>query len=246
MESHARRGIFCNIEPQFTSMIKPVLRQEIFTSNKNITSLIHELQKAMHEDDDNFENEYEKTKYDAQFDLLDSNIKKSKQHNFVIDFSHNDLTTYTAVLSEKLLNLLTILSIKELYIISDLKWNLLGTKKNNHPPLKESRKRFEKLIKKGNHDEAFVVDMENLPQCLETFFWLERCDPTSPAYIFFTDKEDRFAFTLCKYGNLHVTEFETEILTEDILIETGWHIVDEICSEKFSKTSAIEGRKASR
>lgn len=237
------RGIFCNIDLQSISMIKPILRQEIFISNKNITSLIHELQKAIHEDDDNFENEKDKAEYDAQFDVLKIENERIKQYSSIIDFPHDNITTYTAVLSEKLIHLLQKLSIKELYIISALKWNLLGTKKNNYAPLKESRERFEKLIEKGNHDEAFVVDMEDLSQCVETFFWLERCDPSSPEYLFFTDKEDRFAFTLCKYGNLHVTEFESEIFTEDILKENGWYIVDERCAEKFSETSAIEGRK---
>ena len=236
-------GFFCNIEPDFMSMIKTVLRQEIFTINKNITSLIHELQMEMYEDDDNFEDEEGKAEYDAQFDALDIRLEQPKQYNSIIDFSHDDIFTYTATLSEKLVNLLRKLSIKELYIISVLKMELLGAKKNNYIPLKESVKRFEKLINNSNHNEAFELDLENLPQCIETFFWLQRCDTSSPEYLFFIDKEDRFAFTICRYGNLHTTEFETEILTEDILNDTGWYFVNERCYEKFSETNVIDGRK---
>lgn len=121
--------------------------------------------------------------------------------------------------------------------------NLLGAKKNNYPPLKESRKRFERLIGKSNCNEALLIDLEDFSQCIDTFFWLERCDPSSPEFIFFADKEDRFAFTLCKYGNLHITEFENEILTEEILNGTDWYFLDERCYNIFSETSTIEGRR---
>ncbi len=223
-------------------MIKPILRQDIFKTNRNILSLIGELQNAMYQDDD-FENEYEKLQYQTSFDVLNLQIESTEQFYSIIDFPHDNIDTYTSTLSKKLLHLLKKLHTKELYIVSGLKNNLTGAKRNKYKPLKDSVIRFEKLSGIENYDEAFELDLDDLPQCIETFFWLQRCDPSSPEFLYFVDKSDRFAFNICRYGNIHITEFEEELITTELLDKQGWEIITERCREKFSESTAIKGRK---
>lgn len=228
-------------------MIKQVLRQDILNSNTNIASYIHELQSVMHEDDeDGFENAKEKDKYDAQFDILEIPFERSAYHHKPIGFDHENLSTFTLILSEKIITLLTTLNISELYIVSHLKMELLGARKNKYKPLKDSVARFEKLTGIPNTKESFEVDLEDLPQCIETFFWIERCDSSGPEFLFFCDKEDRFAFYLCKDANIHTLSHKDDYLNDDLLLSQGWHVIEGNCHDSFTNDGAIEGRQASR
>lgn len=221
-------------------MIKQVLRTEIFESNNNITAVIKDIQIAFSDEDDEFEEE----EVDAIVinDAIDILVKNVEQHCNVISFNHSDINTFTAHLSKRLISLLEILDIRGVYIISHLKMNLLGSKTNTYKPLKNARLRFEKLTGMSNNDEAFEVDLIDLPQCIETFFWLQRCDPSTPEYLFFASKKDDFVFYICKYGKVHTIEFEKEILTPEILEKTGWQFMDEQCFDTFSESNAIKGR----
>jgi hypothetical protein len=219
-------------------MIKQVLRTEIFESNNNITAVIKDIQIAFSNEDDEFEEEEVDTI--VINDVIDILVKNVEQHCNVISFDHSDIETFTAQLSKRLIGLLEILDIRELYIISHLKMNLLGNKNNNYKPLKNARMRFEKLTGMSNNDEAFEVDLIDFPQCIETFFWLQRCDPTTPEYLFFASKKDDFVFYICKYGKVHTIEFEKEILTPEILEKTGWQFINEQCFDTFSESNAIK------
>jgi len=229
-------------------MIKPVLRTEIFEKNRNITAFIQSIQKSFDTANDEsyiYESEQERTDEIAMLDTLKISVRKVKEHYNVISFDHSDINTFTEQLSKRLIDLLTVLGIREMYIISHLKMDLLGRKINTYKPLKNSRLRFEKLIGIPNNDEAFEVDLIDLSQCIETFFWLERCDPSAPEYVFFTNKEDDFAFYLCKHGKVHTTAFEKETLTQEILERTGWQFLDERCDDNFTEDNAIKGRRLS-
>lgn len=224
-------------------MIKQVLRTEIFENNNNIAVVIKEFQDFLIFDYD--ETEEEIAERIASHDAVNILVEKVKEHYSVISFNHSDINTFTAELSKRLIGLLEILDISEFYIISHLKMNLLGSKNNNYKPLKNARLRFEKLTGMPNNDEAFEVDLIDLSQCIETFFWLERCDPSAPEYVFFANKNDDFAFYLCKYGKVHTIEFAKEILTPEILENTGWQFLNERCGDNFSEDNAIKGRRLS-
>jgi hypothetical protein len=120
----------------------------------------------------------------------------------------------------------------ELFIISHLKFNIFGTLKNDFSPLKNALKKAKSLIKNLNYDEAFKVSIEDLPTFIETFFWLERSDPSAPEYIYFADVSGQFTFYLCKDGYIHFIEFENEIINAAILSSLDMYFVDK-CNVKF-------------
>lgn len=224
-------------------MIKTVLRTEIFEKNKNITAVINKLQDFSVPDYE--ETEEEIAERITSNDTVNISVENMESYYNVISFDHSDINTFTEELTKRLIDLLTVLGIREVYIVSHLKMNLLGCKKNTYKPLKNALLRFEKLIGMPNNDEAFEVDLIDFPQCIETFFWLERCDPSAPEYVFFANKEDDFSFYLCKDGNVHTIAFEKEKLTQEVLENTGWQFLNEGCNDKFSEDNAIEGRRLS-
>ena len=227
-------------------MIKQVLRQDIFRSKKFITSIINEFQGDMKDwQNFEFESDEDKEDYNSLFDILEIPFEKFSYHHKPIGFDHDDLSTFTSILSEKIITLLTTLDISELYIVSHFKMELLGARKNKYKPLKDSVARFEKLAGIPNTNESFEVDLEDLPQCIETFFWIERCDPSGPEYLFFCDKQDRFAFYLCKDGNVHTLSSEANYLNDDLLLSQGWQVIKGKCYDLFTDDGAIEGRKLS-
>jgi hypothetical protein len=84
--------------------------------------------------------------------------------------------------------------------------------------------------------------MDSLPDFIEILFWTKRCDSNIAEYIFLFDMNEQIQFYLCKYGNLHVTEYNKEQLTEDVLQELGCTIIEGREFDNFSETGNIEGR----
>ena len=62
-------------------------------------------------------------------------------------------------------------------------------------------------------------------------------------YIFIFDKDEQIQFHLCKYGNLHLTEYDNEQLTDDKLKELGWTIIDGQEYDNFTNDGKIKGRQ---
>jgi hypothetical protein len=56
-------------------------------------------------------------------------------------------------------------------------------------------------------------------------------------------KTEQIQFHLCKYGNLHLTEYNREQLTDDKLKELGWIIIEGQEYDNFTESGKIEGRK---
>lgn len=87
------------------------------------------------------------------------------------------------------------------------------------------------------------IDAESLPDLLEILFWTARCDPGVPEYIFLFDKDGQIRINLCKYGNLHLTEFNQEQLTTGNLTTLGWDIIEGPEVDPFTDGGQIEGRQ---
>jgi hypothetical protein len=85
--------------------------------------------------------------------------------------------------------------------------------------------------------------MGSLSDFIEILFWTKRCDPNVAEYIFLFDMNEQIQLCLCKYGNLHVTEYNKEQLTEGVLKELGWTIIEGREFDNFSETGKIEGRR---
>ena len=124
----------------------------------------------------------------------------------------------------------------DLLIISDLKYNIFGSLKNNYPPLKKALQKTKKILPDLRYSEALLIDLHDLPLFIETFFWIERVDPSAPENVYFADANGGFAFNICKYGYIHFIEFENEIIDNEILKQHKLYFVDS-CHEKFSESN---------
>ena len=224
-------------------MIELIDRKKIFESAQNLTFEIAHIQNDMFEDDpDLFESEQDRIEYGEMFDLKDLKPKKVNKFYKVISFDHSELQTYTPRLTNILLEFLKELQVDKLFVISHLKLNFFGANlKHSYTPIKKAYKKLENIVKSRNYDEAFAIDREDLTEFIEIAFWIERCDASAPEFIFFHDVKDRFSFYLCKEGNIHIIEYNKEIITPTILQNNKLYQVEERCLDKFGN-GKIEGR----
>ncbi len=225
-------------------MIQFITRKKVFETNATVAFEISTLQKAMFEDDiDLFENEQNKSAYEDLFDCKDLITEKVERFYKVLSFDHAEIKTFTKIISEKLVLLLTAVEIKKLIVVAHLKQNLFGANlQHKYPPVKKAFNNLEKITQSRNYKEAFKIDIEDLTAFIEIFFWIERCDASVPEYVFFFDEANRFAFNLCKDGNVHTIEFDREILSDSLLKEKQWYTIDGRCFDNFSKDGKIKGR----
>lgn len=221
-----------------------VSRSEIFSVYKNLSLEIKEIQNVMFEDDlDLFETDQERELYLQQFDAKDLKVEHVTSFFKVISIVDSDLMTYTKVLAEKLGPLLIDVGVKELVILSHLKMNLLGSNlKHKYKPAKNAFSELSRIVQSNHYDGAIKIRFSELPQYVNIMFWIERCDASAPEFIYFHDTLDRFNFSICNEGNLHINEYGQELLTRGLLEKHGWFTVEGICSNKFTATSKIEGR----
>lgn len=226
-------------------MITLIDRQTVFGKYKYIAEEIAGMQSLFFDDDlEYFENEQDRVEYLKLFDAKDLFIKKPQKFYSVISFDHSKIATFSNVLSQKLLALLSDLRVNSLVMIAHYKMNFVGNIENTYRPLQAAFKKFEEITKNINYSEVFEFGIEDLPKLLEIVFWIERCDASGPEYIFFHDQDEKIAFYLCKDGNVHIIEFNIEILSDSMLSKNGWEFVQGQCYNKFSATSKIEGRKS--
>jgi hypothetical protein len=228
-------------------MIQLLNRTEIFKHN-NMLSEIQSLQNSMYEDEDEyFETQEDKAAFLTQFDCRSLSSTKVDQFYKVITIHNTDLEMQAAKLCTYLLPLLQSLEVVELHIIAHLKMNLMGANlKHKYAPVKNASANLKKIVQTDHYQEAIKISIGELPQFIDIFFWLERCDASIPEFVFFHDSLDRFCFSLCKNGNVHFTEFEKENTTKDVLQKFSWSVVDGQCENLFTNTSKIEGRTTSK
>jgi len=223
-------------------MITLITRQEVFAKHPHITSEIAAMQRDFY-DDDCFENEQDLAAYRDMFDARHMHVSKPERWYSVITLKHADISTYVEVLSEKLLKLLRKFGIRNLLMLGHYKMAFFGNRDNNHLPLQNAVKQFYKLTGSSNYNEAIKFDVDYLPLLLDIAFWIGRCDARAPEFIYFHDHDEKLAFYLCKYGALHLVEFNKKAFSLDLTAEEGWQFVRGSCKEQFSESSKIEGRK---
>jgi len=227
-------------------MIDLIKRETIFESNPKIANEIYEFQKHFFNLDKVpyiegiDENSIEYLEHISLKKYQYSAIQKTSK---VISFEHSDLESFSKKLGEKIALLLYTIEIKKLFVFSHLKMNLFGNLNNNYQPLKEAYKQLENITSTFDYKEGFMTNLDELPTLINIAFWIERCDPSAPEYIFFTDIENRLSFFLCKDGNVHTIEYGKEILTKKVLDEQNWYRIEERCYDKFSHDGMIEGRE---
>ncbi len=124
-----------------------------------------------------------------------------------------------------------------------MKLDLFRNRKNRYKPLVGSYKKLEKFVGNKQYFEAILFDLDSLAEFVDIIFWITRCDPSAAEYMFIFDADEKFQFTICKYGHIHLTEFKSETLTIENLTTHGWYIHSGQEVDSFSEGSKIAGRQ---
>ena len=220
-------------------------RKEIVETKRIIGSELTKMQKVFHNEEmlKYYKDDNEEHLYWEQFDCIKNEEKDYSIFNKIIGLDHSDIKTFTNKLTEKLIELLKAVNVTEFIIICHLKLDFFGNRDNNYKPLKKVYKTLEKIVGDKTFNEAFEIDINSLKDFVEILFWTTRCDPSVAEYIFVFDKDEQIQFNICKYGNLHLTQYNREQLTDDKLNELGWTIIEGQEFDNFTESGKIEGRK---
>jgi hypothetical protein len=220
-------------------------RKEIIETKKVIGSEVTKIQKASYNKDmlQYYREENKEHLYWEKFDFFDREVIECETYNKIIGLNHSDINSFTTELTKKLTELFQKIEVNEFYIISHLKTDFFGNRDNKFKPLVRSYKKLEAIVGQSTYKEAFECDINSLSDFIEILFWTTRCDPCVAEYIFLFDKNENIQMNLCKYGNIHLTEFGNEILTDNALISLGWTIIDGQEFDNFTESGKIEGRK---
>lgn len=226
-------------------MIKIVSRKEIFENYSLIKDYIGEFQLTELNENENNEYYVEWLKENLEyFDLIREEIHCRNSRFFKLDIKNHDLKTFTKEFSKSLLELFKQTETEEIILLSVYHQDIFGWKEHPYYKVKKSYKNLIEIVGNNSLKEALVFDVKDFSKIFESFFWLERCDPSIPEFIFWFDSKERYCFTLCKHGNIHVTEFTyRKTLKDNILKNIGFRKFYNNCEEKFSKTGAIKGRQ---
>lgn len=227
-------------------MIEHITRQFVFDNYKAITSVIVDIQKAMFDSDPLFEAGDDGKWYTEMHDAINIPVNDINKYYSVVSFDHSDIDTFTIALSEKLYKLLTKLNVSELIIIAHMKQSFIGNPSNKYLPFQKAIKKFKDITKDLEYEEAFKINLIDLPILIEIAFWIERCDARGPEFIYFSDANETIAFYLCKSGGIHIIEYGKEIVFGELIESLDMQFVNGHCEEKFSEGSKIEGRQSSR
>jgi hypothetical protein len=220
-------------------------RNEIVKTKKIIKSELTKVQKAFYDEEilKYYKDDNEEYLYWNQFDLYDNKVIEYETHSKIIGISHTDINTFTTELTNKLTGLFQRIGATEFYILSHLKLDFFGNRDNKYKPLVNAYKRLEAIVGQATYKEAFTVDLNDLSNFIDILFWTTRCDPSVAEFIFLFDKDEKTAIHLCKYGNIHLTEFENELLTKKKLTSLGWTIIDGQEFDSFTEDGKIKGRE---
>src|SRR5690606_41505934 len=169
-----------------------------------------------------------------------SYINKIENENDTIRLPNNNLDNHTEKLIEKIISLHDFLNVKELIIISHLKLDFFGNLEHDFPKVINDYKKLSEYLPNKSFKEAIELDKSEIGNFVEIFFWLERCDPSIPEYVFWFDKNEKFCFYLCKYVNIHFIDLtKGNLITENELKNLGFDLDDE---DQFEQ-NAIDRRQ---
>ena len=224
---HVKNCVFLAYNDQATITML-ITRREIFMQHPIIESEIAGFQKSFHDEYtlEEFKEENDEQSYWEIYDCVTKDELHPMAIRKIIGFEHQDLNTYPTTLSRKSIILFEELGLDTFYILSHLKLDFFGSSQNNYPPLEEAHQMLANMVKGHTYKEGFKVSLKDLPGFMETLFWICRCDPTVAEYIFICDVHESLMLFICRYGNIHLTEFGHEKLTVTRLKKHGWKIIE--------------------
>lgn len=225
-------------------MIKLVTRRDVVKNKKIMTSELAKIQQSFYDGEvlQLFKDDNEEYLYWEQFDFFNGQVADYIQFNKVIGLDHSDIISFAGILKERLLDIFKQLDAKEFVVLSHIKLDFFGNRNNDFEPLANSYSSLELITGGTSYKEALIADDMGIADLMGILFWITRCDPGVPEYIFVFDKEERIQFNICKYGNLHLTEFGRERLSRDLLEALGWKIIEGYEYDNFSGDGKNQGR----
>ncbi len=222
-------------------MIKLAARRDVAKGRKIITSELAKIQKSCFDEEilQLFKEDGEEDLYWEQFDFFNDQVADYRQFNKIIGLDHTEIVSFPAVLAKGLIDIFKEIDAKEFVVLSHLKLDFFGNRGNSFEPLVNSYLSLELITGGSTYKEAMIAEDVSTADLMGILFWITRCDPGVPEYVFVFDKEEKVQFNICKYGNLHLTEFGTERLTGDILQSLGWKIIEGYEYDNFSDDGRI-------
>lgn len=220
-------------------------RTDITKNKPIISSELTKMQKAFYDEDilNCYKDDNEEHLYQARFDCMHFETIEYNTFNKIISLNHTDINTFTTKLSIKLKELFQTIKAHNFFVLSHLKMDFFGNRDNDFEPLVQAYKKLKKLIGTNTYKEAFTFNQHELNEYIDILFWTTRCDMSIPEYIFIFDENEKIQINLCKYGNLHLTEFNEERFTPNLLETMGWNIIEEREYDNFSSDGKIDGRQ---
>lgn len=166
-------------------------------------------------------------------------------NSYILTLEARSLRGLNKNLSISFAQLIYEIGFEELIFLGDSKYAWLS-QQNDYKPAKSAIRFFEenKVTKKFNG--ALIVSAGSLTVFIQQLFWLIRCNVASP-YIYFMNKDQTIAGTICQYGSLHINvlnksaekDFKKAISNTAFRFST---LAD--CFDKFKKKPGIAGRTA--
>jgi len=165
-------------------------------------------------------------------------------YSYILTLPSKSFSHHIKLLGGKLAKLLDAFGFETLIFLGDTDTAWLF-QDSNYKPVKKALN-FLKDNKVGKRfNGALQVDKKNLPTFITHLSWLSRCNAALP-YFYFTDTGQNIIGTICQYGNLHIDTVnkETDVIFKDLIAKSQFDfLIDKICYNQFSKTSAIKGRQ---
>lgn len=225
-------------------MLTTANRKDIIESKKIICSELAKIQKSFYDEEvvQYYKDQGELSQFWEMYDCYNREALDYPVFHKVITINHTQLESFTATLTQKLTQLFEAINATDFIVVSHFKLDFFGNRDNDFAPLDAAYNELEKVVGGSKYNEAFKFNIQDLLKFVDIFFWITRCDPSAPEYIFLFDSKEQIQLNLCKYGNLHITEFNVERLTEDKLAKMGFSIITGPEFDNFDESGKIEGR----
>jgi hypothetical protein len=202
-----------------------IKREEIFDKYCKILLVIKRMQEVLSDWD--------------VFDALHFSTTKSTEKEYAVMVISQDIEIHTKNIILKLKQLFELLQTQEIIVISTIKQNLFGNKKNKYEKVVTANSILRKYFPKNNYNEALILNVNKIDDFVEAFFLLERYDMGFPELYWF-DKDQRFYFYFCNKGNIHIVNLKgNKPVTRKLLLQLGFKIDD---YDQFYNGGAIKGR----
>jgi hypothetical protein len=226
-------------------MVTIITRQEIAYKKPVIGTQIAKMQRSFFDEEmlQWYKDEGNEAAYYAMYDLLLHPQVSVAASVSIIGVQAVAQSEFVAQLAIRLERLFEALQVEELILMSHLGLDLFGNRENDYEPLQQAYATMEALLGSSSFSEALVLQRQDLKNWVPVLFWIIRCDPSVPEYIFLYDAQERIECFICKYGNVHITEIGEERITPALLDSLGWELIDGPEYDRFSDDGAIEGRQ---